>query len=310
MTTGGGGCLHYSGRGNSTITTAGVSLSPSVYIESIGGKLTLNDAITTTQFFQVNNGTFDSANYNVTAYNFVVQPGQTATLGTSTVSLTGTSGLWTPGGARLPTYNNLKTMDYGYNGPFVNVPTKDTIHLETMDYGFNGSPFVGNYTEMITDYKDATFFLTNTTATAKSFAGGNYSYNNLYIASSASTPNTTLSGNSEWNNINFYGQGTVTFTANSTTTLKGAFGLWGGYLQTGGNYTKFGGVSGTLTTVYSSSSGTPFYLVKESGNVSCDYMSLRDSYVGGDAKFFAGPHTTSVSNNSGWLMTNATDIQA
>jgi hypothetical protein len=311
MTTGGGGGLSYYGRGNSTITTAGVSLSPAVYVYSYGGKLTLGDAITTTQWFQVNLGTFDSANYNITAFNFVVQPGCTATLGTSTVSLTGTSGLWQPGGSRLPTYDNLKTLDWGWRGVFSPIPAK-SMDLGTMDLGYMGQPFVSNSTESIDDYKYATFIITDVSATAKSFSGGNYTYNNLYIGSGAGT-NVQLNmtgGNATWNNINFYGQGTVYFTANTTTTLRGTFGLWGGYLQTGGNYTKFGGVPGTLATLYSYTSGTPFYLIKESGNVCCDYLSLRDAYVGGGAKFFAGSHTTSVSNNSGWLMTDATDIQA
>lgn len=44
----------------------------------------------------------------------------------------------------LPTTDDIKTMDYGFEGqPFVNVPAKD-IDLTTMDYAFEGQPFVSN----------------------------------------------------------------------------------------------------------------------------------------------------------------------
>jgi hypothetical protein len=45
----------------------------------------------------------------------------------------------------LPTPDNLKTMDYGYQGqPFVDVPAKSTINLDTMDIAYLAQPFVRN----------------------------------------------------------------------------------------------------------------------------------------------------------------------
>ncbi len=45
----------------------------------------------------------------------------------------------------LPTPDNLKTMDYCFQGqPFVDVPAKDSIELDTMDYVFLAQPFVRN----------------------------------------------------------------------------------------------------------------------------------------------------------------------
>jgi len=45
--------------------------------------------------------------------------------------------------AGLPTANDLKTMDYSFQGqPFVDIPAKESINLETMDYAFQGQPFV------------------------------------------------------------------------------------------------------------------------------------------------------------------------
>jgi len=46
----------------------------------------------------------------------------------------------------LPTPDNLKTMDYAYQGqPFVDVPAKDAVDLKTMDYAYRAQPFVRNY---------------------------------------------------------------------------------------------------------------------------------------------------------------------
>ena len=45
----------------------------------------------------------------------------------------------------LPTPDNLKTMDYSFQGePFINIPAKSSIDLMTMDYALQGEPFVGN----------------------------------------------------------------------------------------------------------------------------------------------------------------------
>lgn len=46
----------------------------------------------------------------------------------------------------LPTQEDLKTMNYSYNGsPFVYVATKNSIDLKGMDYSSLGEPFVQNY---------------------------------------------------------------------------------------------------------------------------------------------------------------------
>ena len=51
----------------------------------------------------------------------------------------------------LPTPDNLKTMDYAFQGqPFVDVPAKDAVDIETMDYAFQGQPFVRNYAAGVT----------------------------------------------------------------------------------------------------------------------------------------------------------------
>jgi len=60
----------------------------------------------------------------------------------------------------LPTPDNLKTMDYVFQGqPFVELPAKDAVDIKTMDYVYLAQPFVRNYGEGVT--QNAIFFGTD-----------------------------------------------------------------------------------------------------------------------------------------------------
>jgi hypothetical protein len=61
------------------------------------------------------------------------------------------------------------------------------------------------------------------------------------------------------------------------------------------------GTSGKLVTVASSTAGTKATISKVSGYVQSDYLKLKDSKTTGDATWFAGKHSESVSGNEGWL---------
>jgi len=46
----------------------------------------------------------------------------------------------------LPTFDNLKTMDYAYQAqPFVDVPSRTAVNIMTMDHAYRAQPFVRNY---------------------------------------------------------------------------------------------------------------------------------------------------------------------
>ncbi len=70
-----------------------------------------------------------------------------------------------------------------------------------------------------------------------------------------------------------------------------------------GTFIATGTVS-SIITITSDTLGQPFYLVKTSGIVGCDYLSLTDSIASGGATFYAGSHSTDVSGNSGWLFSD------
>lgn len=56
--------------------------------------------------------------------------------------------------------------------------------------------------------------------------------------------------------------------------------------------------------IQSSVSGSRATLSQASGTVAGDYLYLKDSLASGGATFYAGSHSTDVSNNSGWLFTD------
>jgi hypothetical protein len=87
------GTLTFMGRGSQTITSAGRTFTQPIYIYTIGGSVTLQDALSITfggnQDIYLQNGTFDANGYNVT-----MNGGISAT-GTSARTMAFGSGAWT-----------------------------------------------------------------------------------------------------------------------------------------------------------------------------------------------------------------------
>lgn len=86
------------------------------------------------------------------------------------------------------------------------------------------------------------------------------------------------------------GPKTITFSP-SAKTILGQFALKGS--------------AGNLVTLNTSTPGTPATFTKTAGIVNCDYLSIQDIAATGGAQWFAGPNSTNVSGNSGWIFTAA-----
>lgn len=73
------------------------------------------------------------------------------------------------------------------------------------------------------------------------------------------------------------------------------------------NNFELSGTAGNLVTLSSETPGSAFTLSKVGGGtVSSNYLSIRDSTVtGASALWYAGANSTNVSNNTGWIFTNA-----
>ena len=125
-----------------------------------------------------------------------------------------------------------------------------------------------------------------TNAAAKTFAGGGGTYPVLNQGGAGAL---TISGANTFDNItNSVQPTTVTFTSAVTQTF---------------NNFSLAGIAGSLVTINASTAASAATLTKSSGIVYGSYLSIQDSTATGGATWYAGPTSTSVSNNTGWIFT-------
>ena len=185
---------------------------------------------------------------------------------------------------------NGKTMTVGPTGNFA-------TGAGTKNLTFNGGTLAilaatatafnnANPTGFTTTAGTGTGTISMTAATAKTFVGGGSTYNCTLNQGGAGT--LTISGANTFTNItNTVVPATVLFTAGTTTTF---------------NNFNLNGTVGNLVTIASATAAT-HTLSKASGTVSCDYLSITNSTATGGATWYAGAHSTNVSNNTGWIFT-------
>jgi hypothetical protein len=123
------------------------------------------------------------------------------------------------------------------------------------------------------------------------FHGGGNTYYNLNFSSDsdAEIAGGVYDDNTFHNITNSVQLEGVGFAAGYTQTITGTFGV--------------SGTAGYPFAIRSMDYGSQFTLSKASGTVSCDYLSITDSVATGGADWYAGTHSTNVSNNTGWIFT-------
>jgi hypothetical protein len=130
------------------------------------------------------------------------------------------------------------------------------------------------------------FIINMTAGSAKTFAGGGGTYPVLNNGGSGLL---TISGSNTFDTISNSVQPTLfQFTSGTTQTV---------------NNFDVRGIAGSLVTINSSTAASAATLSKASGIVYGAYLSIRDSTATGGATWYAGPTSTSVSNNTGWIFT-------
>ena len=126
-----------------------------------------------------------------------------------------------------------------------------------------------------------------TSASAKTFAGGSFSYSSVTLNQGGAGA-LTITGSNTFSNItNTVQPASVLFTAGTTSTFT-SFSLSG----TSGNLITIGSVTAASHT-----------LSKASGTVSSDFLSISRSSATGGAGWYAGANSTDGGNNSGWIFT-------
>ena len=132
-----------------------------------------------------------------------------------------------------------------------------------------------------------TISLTN--ASAKTFAGGSFSYSGVTLNQGGAGALTITGSNTFGNITNTVQPASILFTAGTTSTFS-SFSLSG----TAGNLITIGSVTAASHT-----------LSKASGTVSSDYLSISRSTATGGAGWYAGANSTDGGNNSGWTFAAA-----
>jgi hypothetical protein len=131
-------------------------------------------------------------------------------------------------------------------------------------------------------------FISMTSATAKTFVGGGSNYNATLVQTTNATGALTISGNNTLSSIKNTAQPTsIIFTSGSNNTFTDDF--------------KLKGTGGALVAITATTSGVGATITKliASGNVNCDYISVKDNTPAGGAFWYAGAHSTLVSNYTG-----------
>jgi len=140
----------------------------------------------------------------------------------------------------------------------------------------------------------ANILLSDTTITARTFAGGGLTYNNLTIGGATGISTLTFTGSNTFGTIASTKTvaHTITLPASGTTTVA--------------NWTATGR-SGNVLTINSSTAATQSTLTKTGGGVisGLDYLSIQDSNATPSLTWYAGANSTNTSNNTGWIFTAA-----
>lgn len=149
--------------------------------------------------------------------------------------------------------------------------------LGAFDAATNGTGFTAT---------TSTGAISMTSASGKTFAGGGKTWPTLNQGGAGTL---TITGANTFADITNSVNGTTVTLPASTITTVAALSLHGAV--------------GSLTTLQSSSSGTPATLSKASGSVTASYLSIKDIAATGGALFRApiNQGNVNVSGNSGWL---------
>lgn len=253
MTTSGGNItLKMMARSSVTITSRGTVLIHRLYLGATGGTFTLQDALTlsggNSPSFRIG---VDSQAVTFSSSGFSVTVPGIIVVGSATASF----------GASQVTIAGDSSASYG--GSF------------QADAGATVS------------FSGGEIKFTDTSALAKTFAGGGKTYNLVWFAPGAGTGTFQITGSNTFGELRDDGTAahSILFTAGTTQTI----GTW-----------SVRGNSGALITI-GSITAAGHTLSKASGAVAADYLSISRSTATGGASWYAGANSTDGGNNSGWI---------
>jgi len=128
-----------------------------------------------------------------------------------------------------------------------------------------------------------------TSTASPTFTGGGLAYNNLYWSSTTSTGTIIITGANTFASLQSDNSTARMwqFPASTVTNIAP-----GGF--------RLAGKPGVLMSLTSSTGGTPATL-SSGGKVMTNFLSIKDIAAAGSTKWCAGPASTNVSGNTGWI---------
>lgn len=175
-------------------------------------------------------------------------------------------------------------------GSFVSTNTNvRTLNMGSGTWGLVNSGTVWNCattTNFTLNPSTSTIVLSNTTTTARTFAGGGLTYNNLVIGGTTGISTLTFTGSNTFNTISSTKTvaHTILFTASTTTTVT--------------NFTV-SGTSGNVVTIGSVTAASHTLAKAGGGTITVDYASISRSTATPTLTWLA-TNSTDGGNNSGW----------
>ena len=271
------------------ITWANVANTPTwagTFALNISGSMTLSSGMTRTYTGAL---TFSAT----TLGNTIILAGKT--LG-SAVTFSGAGGEWiiqdtfiTTGAITLA----QGTLNANNNNMTMSQVTSSNSNPRTITMGsgtwtLTGGSTVWNFstvTNLTFNANTSSIIVNNTTATAKTFAGGGKTFYNFQL-SGAGTGTTTISSSNTFNNFTVTSAPKkVVFTAGTTQTINGTMNV--------------NGSSGNLVTVRSSAVGSTYTI--NASSFSGSYVDIQNSIASGAASPFAcGTTCVNSGNNTNW----------
>lgn len=138
MSTTGTGAMTFLGRGSSTFTCGGITLTFSVTFSGIGSTITLGNDFVSNSTFSSTFGTFTAANYNLTATTFSFSGSETRTLNKG-------SGTWTATGTGI-----------AWNFTATNIAINDSGTIKFTNNSATGKTFTGGNSNIYNNFWNAT----------------------------------------------------------------------------------------------------------------------------------------------------------
>jgi hypothetical protein len=295
----------YALANNSRITLAGKSL--------VTGSITLNDTLGP----GAGNGTFtfvDAFSSNAllsVASAGTVNINSTFTLTNAAVTITGVGLFLINGNFNIGTgtftftSSTINSSIYVYNGANVtcgifsssNTNTR-VLYMGSGTWSLTGTGTVWNLatsTNMGLDPQKSRIVITDTSATAVTFAGGSIVYYTLEYARGGGGGTLTLSGNNAF--VNFID---TTSTAAHSLIFTAA---------SVNNFVRFNvrGSAGALITINSTTTAAHSLSRQGRGIVNCDYLNIQHSVASPASTWYAGANSTNnqavATVGSGWIFT-------